>query len=215
MAEGFIRSGLSFRLNPGHLLFPVFLDLVIGPNGRRLVDRDHHRLATIAPTHEVADEILGNLLQPVIPSNQVILPGKLPLKLLLLVLIEVCLVDQGFQILLEVFIGKLKLRNAVFIIKWNGVLILGRILVGVDTYIFTKYFAGLLLPDHKRSARKPDECCMGKGIAHIEGEDVILGSMGLVRHHDDVGAIGELRISFTFLSSEFLNERKKVAVVFF
>ena len=73
----------------------------------------------MASLGEMLDNILGYLFQPVIPGNEVILPGELPLQLLLLLLVKLSLFQNAVHPLLEgLLVFQLKLRDTVFVVEW-------------------------------------------------------------------------------------------------
>ena len=68
-------------------------------------------------------------------------------------------------------------------------------------------------PTSSGVSREPDEGRLWQCVAHVEREDVVLAAVRLVRYHDNVGAVGQLRVDLPMLGAEFLDEREEVPMV--
>ena len=101
------RQLLHQGTHPLGFLLPIALHLVVHPQGGGLVDRDHHRLAHEAPAKEVAHDVAGNRLQPVVPGDDVVLPAQLPFELLLLLAVEVGRLNRRINIVVEIGVDQL------------------------------------------------------------------------------------------------------------
>ena len=159
-------------------------------------------------------QVLGDLLQSVVTSNQVVFSGKLLFQLLLLLLVEFSLLDQVLQVVLEILICQLQFGNAVLVKEGNGRPVLDGLAEVVDADVIAEDFLRLLLPGHQWRAGEADEGGFGQGISHVEGQRVVLAAVGLVGHHDDVGPVRQLRVPLALLRSEFLDQREDESVVF-
>ncbi len=77
-------------------------DLVVHPQGCRLVDGNNHCLALEAAPEEVLDDIFGNGLKPFIACEQLILPAQFSLQPFLLLFIQPGGFDQVVDVVIEV-----------------------------------------------------------------------------------------------------------------
>src|SRR5207253_11258331 len=108
----------------------------------------------------------------------------------------------------------LKLRDAVLVIeRYRGMIGLRRGEV-IDRHILTKDLACLFLPRDQRRAGEPKEASIWKGVAHVEGERVVLGAVRLIGDHYQVIPDGHDRVSLSFLGAELVNECEYVPVIF-
>jgi hypothetical protein len=72
--------------------------------------------ASFIAAQVVANEVRGDGLEPVVAGDEVVLPGEFALESFLLRLVEIGLLDEGFEIGIEIRVGELKLGDAVFVI---------------------------------------------------------------------------------------------------
>ena len=66
----------------------------------------------------------------------------------------------------------------------------------------------------QRGASESDEGRFGQGVSHVQGQRVVLAPVGLVRHHDDVRAVGQFRVLLALLGDELLDQREDEPMVF-
>jgi hypothetical protein len=88
-----------------------------------------------------------------------------------------------------------------------------RLFETVDAHIVAEHLARALLASQQRRAGKADEGRVGQRGAHIEGEGVVLAAVRLVGNHDDVRAVGELRVRHAGFGAELLDQGEDVAMV--
>ena len=204
--------------------FPIFLNLIVHLDGGYLIDADNHaltdrRLCIVIATefkaaHEMAYQVFGDLFQSVVASNQVVFPRELTLQLFLLIVVQFRCLDERFQILFEVFVGELKFGDSIFVEQRDGRTIFNRLLEVVNADVLAKDFLRLLFARHQRRAGEANKRRVGEGIPHVQSQRVVLATVGLVGHHDDVAAIGQLRILLARFYSELLNQCENESVVF-
>ncbi len=168
---------------------PVCLNLVVHAHGGGLVDADHHGFAAMAAAQEMGHQVLGDGLQALLAGDQVVLAGELALQLGLLGLVQLGRFQQPLHVLVEMFVGKLKFGDAVFVVERHGGPVFDGLGEIVDADIIPKHLAGLFLTGHQRCAGKADEGGIGQGVAHVQGEHVVLAAVGLVGDDDDVVAL--------------------------
>ena len=81
--------------------FPGGLHLQVGADGRRLVDRDDHRLARKAAAEKVVDDVLRDPIEAILAGDQLVLLTEEAGELALLLRIEVGPLDDVGQVLVE------------------------------------------------------------------------------------------------------------------
>jgi len=224
---GFLQSGdMRFdlppgvALRPGHLrlqrrnLFaPKLLDLIVHADGRGLVDADHHGLALEAPPCEMRHQVLGHRLQPVVASDQVVLPGELPFQLLFLLLVQLGFFKEVFHVLVQVVVDQLQLRDAVFVVERDGRAVGHGLLEVIDADIIAEDLPCLFLAHDQGRAGEGQKGGVGQGRAHIERQGVVLAAVRFVGDDDDVGPFREHRMRFALLSAELVDQCEDVAVI--
>ena len=173
---------------------PVSANLVVHADGGGFIDADDHRLARLATGEEVGDEILGDLLQPLIAGDEVILAGELALQLALLVVVEIGGRDQPLDVGVEGGVGELQFGDAVLVVERDGGAVFDGLAEVVDADVVAEDIAGLLLPDDQRGAGEGEEGGLGQGAAHVGGELVVLAAVRLIGDDDDVAAVGDFGI---------------------
>ena len=105
-------------------------------------------------------DVLGDLVEPVVPRDEVILTRKLAFQLLFLGLIEFSGFEQPLYVLVEVFVCELELGDAVLVVERNRRVVLDRLTKVVDADVISEDLFGLLFADHQRCAREANERCI-------------------------------------------------------
>ncbi len=176
------------------LSLPLALHPVVHLDGGGLVDRDHHRLALMAPADEVIDEVVGDGVEPVVVGDQVVLAGELPGEALLLVLVELGLLEDLFHVVVEVRVDQLHLGRAVLVVERHRRPVLDRLAEVVDRHVVAEHLPGPLLPGDQRRPGEGQERCVRQGVAQVQRQRVVLGAVRLVGDHDDVVPLRQHRI---------------------
>ena len=191
------------------------LHLVVHAHRGRLVDRDEHRLAAIAAAGEMAHQVGGDLVEPVLAGDEVVLPGEAPRERVLFVLVQIrprrC--TRG-DLVAQFLVRELQLGHPVLVIERHRRAVVDRLGEVVDRDVIAEHLAGaLFLAGDQRRAGEADEGGVRQRLAHVRGENVVLAAMGLVGDDDDVAAGRQLRIDFAARRPEFLDEGEDVALV--
>ena len=155
--------------------------------------RHDHRLALVAAPHEVRDDVRGDLVQPVVAGDQVVLAGELALQLLLLLLVQFGVLEQLLHVVVQVLVGELQFGDAVLVVQRDRRAVLDRLPEVVDADVVAEDLARPLLARHQRRAGEADERGVRQGVAHVQGERVVLAAVRLVGDHDDVRPVRQLR----------------------
>jgi hypothetical protein len=204
--QGPFQFGLVGRPGPLHL--------VEHPHRCQLVDADHHGFAPEAAPDEVPHDVRRDLVEPFLAGDQVVLLAEHPLQLPLLVLVQFGVLDHPVDVVVQLLVGQLKLRDAVLVEQRHGRAVVYGLLEIVDADVVAEDLLGLLFAHDQRRAGESYERRVRQGIAYVQREDVVLGAVGLIGHHDDVRPARQLGEPLASLSPELLDQRKHVAVIF-
>ena len=189
-------------------------DLVVHPDGGGLVDADEHRLALVAAREEVGHDVLGDDFEPVVAGDEVVFAAEVALQPPLLGFVQLGGFEDALDVLVEVLVGDLQLGDAVLVVERDGRAVLDRLAEVVDADVVAEDLAGpLLLALDQRRAGEAEEGRVRQGVAHVEGEGVVLAAVGLVGDDDDVVALGDHRVALAALGVELLDQGEDVAVV--
>ena len=83
----------------------------------------------------------------------------------------------------------------------------------IDAHIVAEHLAGFLFADNQRGRSKPDERGIRQSVPHVEREEVVLTSMRLVCHDDDIGPIRELGVFLAFACPELLDQCEDISMI--
>src|SRR3546814_2807446 len=78
----------------------------------------------------------------------------------------------------------LQLGDAVLVVPRDGGAVLDGVTEVVDRHVVAELLAGHLLALDERCAGEPHERCVGKGLAHVQRQRVVLAAMCFVCDHD-------------------------------
>lgn len=159
------------------------------------------------------DNIPGDGLQAGIPLDDLNLLGKLFLQLLLLGLVQVFIFQNLVKFLAQIFVLDQHFRHPFLVEQRHGRAIVGGLLEVVFTDVIPEPGIGLAAPPQKRRAGKGQILGLGQAGSHVFRKRFILGTVGLVHHHDDVVPAGQERVFLPFGIAEFLNQCKDDSLV--
>ena len=135
----------------------------------------------------MAHEVVGDLVQPVVAGDQVVLLAERLLELLLLLLVQRRLVEQRVQLVLQLVGGELQLGLPRLVVERHRRAVRDGLGEVVDRDVVAEDLARpLLLPGDQRRAGEADEGGVGQRPAHVGGELVVLAAVRLVGDDDDV-----------------------------
>ena len=159
------------------------------------------------------DEIGGQLVQPVVGSDDlVILPQQL-LQQCLLVGIEIRLFDRRGDPVVQVQSGNAQFFAPVLVDQLDGRPVLFRTLEIVARNVAAENPLGQAIVLEQRRARKADERRIRQGQAHVPGQFAGLRAMRLVRDDDDVVPVA-VGLPGIHVLVELVDQAEQIAMVF-
>src|SRR5258708_23223690 len=105
----------------------------------------------------MSNSVLRKLIQPVVPSDDVVLPTEHLLELRPLFFVKIRFLDEVIDILIQVRIDEMQLRRPVLIEQRNSCSVLDRLLKIVDRNVIAKNALGAFLSSDERCASKCEE----------------------------------------------------------
>ena len=205
-----LRGGLG--AHRGELCLPVRADALEHARAGDLVDAHQQRLAGFPARGAVLDEVLGNLLQPLVGGDDLVVLAQQLLQQGRLIRVEVSLLDLVGDQVVEVEPRHAELLAAVLIHQLDRGAVFFRTLEVVARHVVAEDALGHLVVGEQRRAGETDEGGVGQRDAHVAGETPGLGSVCLVGHDDDVVALAVGLVRFDVLV-EFVDQAEDVGVI--
>src|SRR5699024_5914746 len=113
--------------------------------------------------------------------------AELALQFFFLLFIKHRFVQQFFQLFVDMLVGELQLGDAVLVVKRHGSTVFNRLLKIIGAHIVAEDLACfLILSFDQRRSGKAQKSRIGQGLAHIHGQLVVLGAVGLVGDDNNV-----------------------------
>ncbi len=161
-------------------------------------------------------DILGDLTDTLLTSNDGLHPGPFAFKLLFLA--NLFTLGRLFKIRVDLRafnITQFQLGQTAFVEDAHRGAVVNRLLNVINIDIIPEHSPGVLVLEFNRRAGKADERRIRKSIAHMSGktiDKVVLTPVGLIRDHHNIAPVGKARIGIpTLLGEELLNGRKNNA----
>ena len=204
----------QFVVDFGNLLLPFSGDKVIHSDGGKAVNTNHHCLAEIATVDDMIYYIIGYLVKTRRTAKYFKFFGILAFKTLATVIIKFFILKNIDKVGTEGRIFILHLKQVVAISEAHGGLILHSLTEIILADRFAKPFIGEFFTSKKRCAGKRHILGVRQTCPEIFGKRFILCAVSLVDKNNDIISFRENGIFLAFIVTEFLNKRKKYAVVF-
>ena len=162
----------------------------------------------------MAHQVGGDLLEPVLVGDEMVLPGEAPRDRVVFVLAQARLVDNAGDLVAQLLVRQVQLGQPALVIERHRRAIRDGLGEVVDRHVIAEHLArALFLAGDERRAGEADKGGVRQRGAHVGGENVVLAAMRLVGDDDDVAAGRQHRIDFAARSPELLDEGEDVALV--
>ena len=177
------------RLDLGELRLPARLDALEHPRAGDLVDADQHRLAGLPAGGAVLDEVVGQLVQPIVGGDDLVVLAEQLLQQRGLIRVELGLLDRLGDPVVQVEPRDAQLLAPVLVDQLDrGLVLLGALEV-VARDVVAEDAPGQLVVLEERRAGEADERGVRQREAHVARELARLRPVRLVRDDDDVVAL--------------------------
>ena len=93
-------------------------------------------------------------------------------------------------------------------------MIIDRLFEVVDADVIAKDFFRAFFASDQWRPRKCDERRVRQRIAHVQGQLIVLAAMRFICDDNDVVALGNRRITPSFIRAEFLDQSKDIPMIF-
>ena len=203
--------GLRRPANGGRLVLPSRNDPLEHSGTGHLVDAHQHRLARLPSGRAMLDEIGGDLVQPLVGGDDLVVLAQQLVEKRRLVGIEFGLLDFRRDAVVQVGPRHAELLAPVLVDELDGgAVLLGPLEVVARDVIPEDALRDLVLPEQRR-AGEADEGRVRQREAHVARQPARLCAMRLVGDDDDVVAlaVGLLRIDILV---ELVDQAEDVAV---
>ena len=198
----------------GQVAGPFGLYQVVHADCGGLVDSHVHGLAPESPVDEVVHQIGSDLGESLGAGDQLVLLGEAERHCLLLSIVKCSFLQEVFQFVVEVLVGELQFGDAVLVVERDGGTVRDGVPEVVDRHVVAEHLPGLLLTSDERRAGEPQERRIRQRQAHVGGQRVVLGAVGLVGDDDDVVALRQHRHPPALLGrDELVDQREHISVV--
>ena len=185
---------------------PVMLYLVVHLHRRIFIDGDDHTFAEEAPAWEVVGNILGDLINAILPFDDLQDTGRGVFQQPGLVLVQVFLLDDVHHIVIQEVVLQTDLRDTAGIEQRHRGAVLHRLGEVILRHIVSEPLVGQALAAQQRSASKGDVVGIGQRRAHVLRQILILGPVRFIHQHDDIVPGGEHRVLFTLVIAELMDQ---------
>ena len=194
---------------------PVALDQPEHPHAGHLVDAHQHRLAGLPGRGVVPHEVPRHLVEPPPGGDDVVVALELPFQALR----HVDTADGRFELLQLLGDALVQVPDrhpqrvaAGVVVEGYGGLVLHRALEVVGRDVVAEHLPRELVAGEQRRAGKADVAGVRQGVAHVQRQRAVLGTVRLVGDDDDVVARGAALAGHD-VPVEFLDQREDVRLV--
>ena len=209
-----VRHSRPLRLQRLDTFLPVALDQPEHPHAGHLVDAHQHRLAGLPGRRVVPHEVPRHLLEPLPGGDDVVVALELPLQALRHV--DVAGRFERLQLLGDALVQipdrHPQLVAAGVVVEGHGGLVLHRALEVVGRDVVAEHPPRELVAGEQRRAGKADVAGVRQGVAHVQRQRAVLGTVRLVGDDDDVVARGTALAGHD-VPVELLDQREDVRLV--
>src|SRR4030043_1546926 len=161
----------------------------------------------------MVDKIAGDLVQPFPGRNNVVISFQFLFQTLLDVnILSLQLLQLLGDTLVKVAHRDSQLIPSGIIIKRNRGIIFDGPLEIIGRYIFSKNPAGNFFLLEKGGAGESNVTCLGEGISHVECQEAVLGTMGLIGNDNKVIPLG-VSILRVHVFIKFLDQGKDIGLM--
>ena len=195
------------------LYCPVVLHLVIHPHRREFVHGNDHTLSEETPAGKMMGDILGDLVDPVLPLDDLQYPRRRILKQPGFIVVQVFLLDDIHHIVIQEVVLQTDLRHTAGIEQRHRRSVLHRLGKVVFRHIIAEPLVGQPLAAQQRGACKGDVVGVGQPGAHILCQILVLSPMGFIHQHKDIVPRGENGIFLPLVIAELVDQREYEGLV--
>ena len=205
---------LRFRCGANRLGFslPWRNDPLMHAGASDLVDADQHRLPGLPPGRAMLDEVVGDLVQPIVGRDHLVVPAQQLFEQRRLVGVEFGLLDLGGDAVVEVQPGNAELLAPVLVDELHRrSVLLGALEVVSGDIVSENPLCDRVVLEQGRSG-EADKGRIGQREAHVARQPSRLRPVGLVGNHDDVVPFA-VRLRGVHILVELVNQTEDVGVV--
>ena len=208
----FVRRLHPLRFQRLDTFLPIALDQPEHPHAGHLVDAHQHRLAGLPGRGVVPHEVPRHLVEPLPGGDDVVVALELPFQALR----HVDAADGRFELLQLLGDALVQVPDrhpqrvaAGVVVEGYGGLVLHRALEVVGRDVVAEHPPRELVAGEQRRAGKADVAGVRQGVAHVQGQRAVLGTVRLVGDDDDVVARG-IALAGHDVPVELLDQREDV-----